>query len=80
MKKIPPEMVVETLRKVQEKAHRPVSAKEVWYELTGKTMHDKYKRGDARYISNILCKTKAKESVIRIKGKTGPARYRVKEE
>jgi len=76
---ITPEMVVAAARIVQERTHRPISAKEIWYEVTGKTMHDKYKRGDARYISNILHKTKAKDSVIRIKGKTGPARYLVKE-
>jgi len=81
MKTITPEMVVAAARRIQNRRNgMPITAKDIWYEVSGRTKYEKFSLEDARYISNILHQTRAKKYIRKVHGSHNPVRYRVKEE
>jgi len=77
--KIPPDMVVAAVRRAQKRKNGPVSARDILYELTGRSRLDKNYPRDTRMISAILCRTKVKDEIIRIRDNASYSKYLVKE-
>jgi len=81
MKEVTLEMVVAAARRIHKRRNGfPITAKDIWYEVSGRTKYEKFKLEDARSISNILHRTGAKEYITKVAGSHNPVQYTVKEE